>query len=482
MEKWTTKSSSAHLKIRMYLYILIFILSIINFGSVYAQSFLITGKVVDISGESLPGVNVMQKGTTNGTITDMNGAYSIAISGKNPILSFSYIGYLTEEVTVGSQKKIDVKMKEDTQNLEEIVVIGYGTAKKKDLTGAISTIKTDQLVAEAPSSIQDLMRANSPGLNIGMSTGAKDQSSLQIRGKNTLKAGSSPLIVLDGVIFEGSLNDINPVDIEAIDVLKDASSAAVYGAKAANGVVVVTTKKGKAGKPVVNFNANIGLVQVANQQEILDGAGFVKYRQDYETTRNSAEYLAKYPEIFSDPRKLQNVDQLTWYNYTQKTPVTSVTEDDLVRSWLARLDFKAPEIDNYMLGNETAWDDLVFQTGLQQDYTASVSNRTDNMSYYWSLGYSDREGIITGDRMTNFRTRLNLESKITKFLTIGLRSSFSSRDEKNLNNYDSNGNNDKDKYWLCDWEQMVRISPYGSNNLVILKVLTAVGRQEMLLL
>jgi len=415
MKKWTTKSSSAHSKIRMYLYILIFVLSLINFGSAYAQSFLITGKVVDTSGESLPGVNVMQKGTTNGTITDMNGAYSIAISGKNPILSFSYIGYLTEEVTVGNQKKIDVKMKEDTQNLEEVVVIGYGTAKKKDLTGAISTIKTDQLIAEAPSSVQDLMRANSPGLNIGMSTGAKDQSSLQIRGKNTLKAGSSPLIVLDGVIFEGSLDDINPVDIEAIDVLKDASSAAVYGAKAANGVVVVTTKKGKAGKPVVNFNANIGLVQVANQQEILDGAGFVKYRQDYETTRNSAEYLAKYPEIFSDPRKLQNVDQLTWYNYTQKTPVTSVTEDDLVRSWLARLDFKAPEIDNYMLGNETAWDDLVFQTGLQQDYTASISNRTDNMSYYWSLGYSDREGIITGDRMTNFRTRLNLESKITKF-------------------------------------------------------------------
>ena len=224
MKKWTTKSSSEHSKIRMYLYILIFVLSLINFGSAYAQSFLITGKVVDTSGESLPGVNVMQKGTTNGTITDMNGAYSIAISGKNPILSFSYIGYLTEEVTVGNQKKIDVKMKEDTQNLEEVVVIGYGTAKKKDLTGAISTIKTDQLIAEAPSSVQDLMRANSPGLNIGMSTGAKDQSSLQIRGKNTLKAGSSPLIVLDGVIFEGSLDDINPVDIEAIDVLKDASS------------------------------------------------------------------------------------------------------------------------------------------------------------------------------------------------------------------------------------------------------------------
>lgn len=437
------------------------ILFIMVFGvcSMSAQSLNVEGIVKDQLGEPLIGVNVMEKGTTNGTITDIDGKYSITISSKDPVLTFSYIGCVTLEIPVKSQKKIDVQMRDDTQNLEEVVVIGYGTAKKKDLTGAISTIKTEQLTSEAPTSVQDLMRANSPGLNIGMSTGAKDESNLQIRGKNTLKAGSSPLIVLDGVIYQGSLSDINPVDIEAIDVLKDASSAAVYGAKAANGVVVVTTKKGKAGKPVVNFNTNIGMVHVANQREILDGAGFVKYRQDYETTRNSAEYLAKYPEIFSDPRKLQNVDQLTWYNYTQKTPVASVSEEDLVRSWLSRLDFKAPEIENYLVGNETAWDDLVFQTGLRQDYTASVSNRTDNMSYYWSMGYADQEGIITGDRYTNFRTRLNLESKITNFLTIGLNSSFSSRDEKNFNN------NEDDKYWLCDWREMVKISPYGSNNI-----------------
>lgn len=445
--------------------IFVFILGLLT-SQVYAQTGrVVKGIVTDITGEPLAGVNVVQSRTTNGSISDMNGNYSVTVSGKDPVLVFSYIGYLTQEISVGNKTQIPVKLKEDTQNLEEVVVIGYGTAKKKDLTGAISTIKTDQLAAESPSSVQDLMRANSPGLNIGMSTGAKDESSMQIRGKNTLKAGSSPLIVLDGVIFEGSMNDINPADVEAIDVLKDASSAAVYGAKAANGVVVVTTKKGKVGKPVVNFNTNIGFVQLANKQEILDGPGFVKYRQDYETTRNSAEYLAKYPEIFNDPRKLQNVDQLSWYNYTQKTPVSSVTEDELVRSWLSRLDFKAPEIDNYMAGNITNWDDLVFQTGLQQDYTASISNRTDNMSYYWSMGYADQRGIITGDQMTNFRTRLNLESKVTNFLTIGLNSSFSSRDESKLNNYDSNGANDKDTYWLTDWEQMIRISPYGSNNM-----------------
>lgn len=134
-------------------------------------------------------------------------------------------------------------MKEDTEELEEVVVIGYGTAKKKDLTGAISRVKTEKLETEAPRSVQDLLRASASGLSISMSTDAAGTADLQIRGKNSLKAGSSPLLVLDGVIYDGSLQDINPMDIENIDILKDASSVAVYGAKAANGVVAITTKK-----------------------------------------------------------------------------------------------------------------------------------------------------------------------------------------------------------------------------------------------
>lgn len=419
----------------------------------------ITGVVKDKHGETIIGANIRVGGTSIGTITDVDGKFSLNVP-PNGTLIVSYIGFITKDIPIKNQKMLTILLDEDMQALEEVVVIGYGTAKKKDLTGAISTIKTGNLEKEAPRSVQDLLRANSAGLNIAFATGPSADVSLQVRGKNTLKAGSSPLIVLDGVIYEGALSDINPMDIASVDVLKDASSSAVYGAKAANGVVVVSTKRGQSGKPVINFNTNLGFVTSANQREILDGAGFVAYRQDYERTKNSKAYLEKYPEIFSDPRKLESVNALNWYNYDQKTPVSSVTDDQLMRTWLSRLDFKAPEIENYMSGNETRWDDLVFQTGLQQDYTASISNRKEDFSYYWSMGYMDNEGIMTGDRYTTFRTRLNLESKITNFLTVGINTNFSTRDESKMTS-----TSDKDPYKACEWQNMVRISPYGSNNI-----------------
>lgn len=441
---------------RKRLLVLFLIISLISFipfcqEKVSAQGkTMITGVVKDQSGLPMIGVNVIEKGSTNGSITDLDGKYSLQVNKSNTVISFSFIGYLSQEVSAGGKSVLNIVLAEDTKALDEVVVIGYGTAKKRDLTGAISTVKTEKLEAEAPRSVQDLLRANSAGLSISFSTNAKGDADLQVRGKNTLKAGSSPLVVLDGVIFEGSLSDINPIDIQSVDVLKDASSAAVYGAKAANGVVVISTKKGKSGKPSVSFNTNIGLVSVANKTKILSPDGFIAYRQAYETGKNSTEYLAKYPQIFTDPGKLNGVSTLDWYNYDQKTPVSSVTEEQLTRAWLSRLDLKIPEIENYMAGNITDWSDQVFQTGLQQDYTASISNRTDNMSYYWSLGYADREGIITGEKFTTYRTRLNLESKVTNFLTIGINSGFSSRDEGDLS---------------CDWEQMSRISPYASNEI-----------------
>lgn len=455
MKKQSVYLCNRHNVSRLCYVMFLFLLGTVFGHEVYAQRInsverTITGRVIDQVGEPLPGVNVMQKGTTNGTITDMDGKYSQIVSAERSILVFSYIGYHMQEITVGNKNTIDVKMQEDLQDLEEVVVIGYGTAKKKDLTGAVSSIKAEKMEAEAPRSVQDLLRANSSGLSITMSYSAKGSADIQVRGKGTLKANSSPLLVLDGVIFEGGLEDINPNDIASIDVLKDASSAAVYGAKAANGVIVITTKKGKTGKPVVTFNTNIGFVQSANQPKVLDGPGFIAFRQDYETGRNSDEYLSKYPQMFSDPQKLNGVNQLDWYNYDQKSPVSSVTDEQLTRAWLGRLEFKAPEIENYLSGNVTNWPDKIFQTGFQQDYTASISNRTDNMSYYWSLGYTDREGVVAGDRFTNFRTRLNLESKITDFLTVGLNSSFSTRDEGFL---------------AADWTQMSTLSPYCSDNM-----------------
>lgn len=394
---------------------------------IYAQSATVTGVVKDTSGELLIGVNVLEKGTTNGTITDVDGKFSLSVSDGKAVICFSYIGYIPQDIPLGNKTTLEVILKEDTEELEEVVVIGYGTARKKDLTGAVSTVKAEKMAAETPRSVQDILRAGASGLNIGLSTDAAGTASLQVRGKNTLTAGSSPLIVLDGVIFDGSLSDINPMDIQSVDVLKDASSVAVYGAKASNGVVAITTKKGKTGKPVINFNANVGYVEVSRLPHGVDGAGFIKFRQEYEEGKYSPEELAKMPGMFTDPRLLGNlgVDPLTWYNY-DKNPVTTLpSEEQLLTTWLSRLELKTIEIENYLNGIETNWDELLFHKGFQQDYTVGLSNKTDNFSYYWSMGYADREGVKVGDRYRNFRTRLNLESKVTDFLTVGMNGQFS---------------------------------------------------------
>ena len=419
----------------------------------YAQRTTVKGIVKDHSGEALIGVNVVEKGKTNGTITGSDGMFSLNVSGKKPVLVCSYIGYVTEEIPIVSQEMLTITLKEDTEELDEVLVIGYGTAKKKDLTGAISRVKAEKMEAEAPRSVQDLLRASAAGLSISMSTDAAGTADLQIRGKNTLSAGSAPLIVLDGVIYDGSMQDINAMDVESIDVLKDASSVAVYGAKAANGVIAITTKKGNTGKPVITFNANVGLVHNSRLPKTVDGAGFLAFRQEYAEGLLSQDELTAQPGKYADPRTLSSmgIDPLTWYNYDQKNPGSALPDDKtLVTTWLTRLNLQNIEIENYLNGVETNWDDIVYQTGLQQDYTTSISNRTDNFSYYWSLGYADREGVKTGDRYRNFRSRLNLESKVTSFLTVGLNSQFATH---------------IGGYLAADVDQREHNSPYTTNEI-----------------
>jgi|AGTN01.1.fsa_nt_gi TonB-linked outer membrane protein, SusC/RagA family/TonB-dependent outer membrane receptor, SusC/RagA subfamily, signature region len=409
---------------------------------------IVRGIVADEWGDPVIGASILIKGTGKGTITDNEGNFTLSVP-SDAILEISYIGMQSQTIPVNGRASLQVIMQQDNEMLDEVVVIGYGTARKRDLTGAISSIRTEKLESEAPRSVQDLLRANAAGMLIGQANTAKGDASLLIRGKGTLKAGDSPLNVVDGVIFDGTFADINPNDILSIDILKDASSAAVYGAKAANGVVLITTKKGQTGKPRISFNANTGFVENANMPRVMTASEFLDYRYDYQVGRRTTEYLAQYPQMFSDPRKLDGVNQLDWYNYDQGTPVTSVTEEQLLRAWLSRLELKTPEIDNYLADKITNWQNLVFHTGLQQDYTASISNRNDNLSYYWSLNYVDREGFIVGNRFLNIRSRLNLESNITDFLKVGLNANFADRDEGFLQ---------------ADWGQSAVISPYGSDN------------------
>ncbi|MBO9618772.1 MAG: SusC/RagA family TonB-linked outer membrane protein [Niabella sp.] len=441
---------------RNWIIVLLAIIGVCTTAQSQNNSWTVTGTVTNQAGTPLPGVTVQVKGTTRGTTTSQDGAFTIHVPQSNkpkPVLVFSATGHQEQEKEISGDANIKISLTAQTLGMDEVVVIGYGTAKRKDVTGAVASVQATKLEKEAPRSVQDLLRGNAAGILIGQgnpASVAKGDADILVRGSGTLKAGSNPLNVVDGVIFDGSFADINPNDIQSIDILKDASATAVYGAKAANGVILITTKKGVSGKPRITLNSNIGMVETAGMPRVMSPQEFLQWRYDYEVGRRTDAYLQQYPEMFIDPRKLTNVKPLDWYNYSQKTPVTSVTDDQLVRAWLARLDLKSPEIDNYMNNKITNWQDLVFQRGFQQDYTAAVSNRNENSSYYFSINHVDRQGIVTGDRFKDFRTRLNLEAKVASFLKVGANTNFSVRNEGFLQ---------------ADWNQMTAISPYGSNNI-----------------
>ena len=276
------------------------------------------------------------------------------------------------------------------------------------------------------------------GLNISQvnAASAKGGGDLQIRGRSSINAGTSPLIVVDGVIYYGALSDINPNDINTIDVLKDASSAAVFGAKAASGVILITTKHGTRAKPTITLNSNVGYGELAMNQPLYDGTGFVAWRTD---VLNSININHK-PYQFDDPRTLPSdisIDDWKAYDNSQGDPI------DI---WLNRLKMYPVEIANYKAGKQTDWYDMMFHKGFRQDHTVSVSGKKDELSYYMSAGYTDNTGIVLGDDYQVFRTRVNLEGKIASYVTVGLNAQFAARDESQV---------------PVNWPQMVNASPFG---------------------
>lgn len=406
-------------------------------GSRILQQTSVSGKVTDSSGRPLPGVTIVLKGTTQGTITDADGKYSLSDIPANSVLVFSFVGMRKQEIEVGSRSTIAVTMEEETIGLEEVVAIGYGTIQKKDLTGAVSQIKSEDFMAENPNDVTDLLRGNVTGLNIGYSTTPKGVSEMEIRGKTTLNANSAPLVVVDGIIYNGDLSDVNPGDIERVDVLKDASSAAVFGARATNGVVIITTKRGGAAKPTINFNANIGLSTMAVDRPVYSPSGYTAWRHDLMESMypNMPEYY------YSDPGTLPSSISLdTWKGYDGST-------GDETTIWLNRLSLQPIEIENYKKGKSVNWYDMIFQAGLRQDYNISLSGKKDELSYYWSIGYTNNEGIIYNDSFNTIRSRLNVEGKVNDYITIGVNSQFANRDESAVPAY---------------WQQAEYCSPWGS--------------------
>lgn len=360
----------------------------------------ISGRVIDMNEEPIVGANVLIKGRNIGGSTDMEGAF-ILEAPEGSVLSVSYIGYISQNILVGKENTYQIKLAENTEILDEIVVIGYGTAKRRDLTGSVSSLKLEDSPLAVAMNISplDALHNTTPGLVIGATNSAGGTPSMIIRGQNSINGSNNPLIVLDGVVYLGSLNDINPNDIASYDILKDASSAAVYGSRAANGVIVITSKKGKIGKPTVAFNTSVGVQIWQQKPDLMSADQFIEMRQ----------------------YRMKGADPLEW--------------------------LEEPEKENYKNGRSTDWIDLVSRNGLVQNHQVSVSGGAKSINYYLSGSYTDQKGVIIGDEYSRITLRAKVDTDITDWFKIGIDGGY------NYSDFSGVGANLQDA---------MTMSPYGS--------------------
>ena len=390
--------------------------------SASAQQRTISGTVTGEDNSSLAGVSVTVKGTTVGTLTDVDGKFSLPVAPSAQTLVFSFIGMKTQEVALTTENVYNVTLAESMVGLDEVVVIGYGTAKKADLTGSVASVQPETFKTQNIKQIGEMLTGTVAGFNANQGAKAAGGSSLEIRGPTSLSAGTTPLIVLDGVIFNGSLADINPNDLQSVDILKDASSAAVFGSKAASGVILITTIKGTIGKPVINFTTKIGISDLLNK-DFGPFPDYLTFRRDFMRTRRYTN-----PDYYwFSPEDLPEGVTLDMWRNASNNP-----QADNMQEWFTRLNLFQTEKDAILDGTNVDWQDLIFHTGVSQDYDLSMSGGTKDVRYYWSLGYLDNSGIIKGDMFSAIRSRLNLDGNITDWLKVGINSQFSIRDESSV--------------------------------------------------
>jgi TonB-linked SusC/RagA family outer membrane protein len=375
---------------KLYRFSGISVLLLLSCMKLLAQHGTITGKITDASGSALPGVSVVIKSTTIGTVTDSDGVFTISASPDN-VLVFSFIGFKGQEIMVGQQSTINVILNEDVQNLSEVVVIGYAEVKRGDVTGAISSVKGDDLKRTNVTTLEQALQGRVPGMVVQQISGQPGGGvSVQIRGITSL-TGGSPLYVIDGVrvvvtgTTDGGMNPlagINATEIESIDVLKDASATAIYGNQATNGVIIITTKRGKQQAPTVSYQGYTGFQQLAQRLPVMN-------------LREHADFLNARA---ADP---------TW-------------------NFDARPEFQNPQY----LGNGTDWQGALFRTSRVSEHSISLAGGDDKTRYYLSGTYYQNDGIAFGSRLDRTSVRLNLDNQTTKWLKIGTSIQFVNVDDK----------------------------------------------------
>ncbi len=370
-------------------------------GSLFAEGWKMDDQAIQVSGvvrdgaDPIPGANVLIKGTTTGTVTDVNGRYTLQVSSDD-VLVFSFIGYKTQEVRVGTQTSIDVVLESDVAQLAEVIVVG-AAIKKTDLTGAISQLDGEKLTEVPTTSITQAMTGRMTGVLIQNSPGVSGGASIQIRGNNSIQFGTNPIFVVDGLIMDGGFNMINPNDIESINVLKDASATAIYGSRGANGVVIVTTKKGKRNQGRVNYDAWFGIQEFSNIMPRLGARDMFDLRVD------------AFANAYMDANPTANRQAYI---------------DNLILNENTSLAFADYEFETYNSGKSYNWLDEVTRKGAQQNHSISVSKGTDEGSYYLSFNYANNKGLMENSNYNRITGRLNLEQNIKSWLKVGSNTTY----------------------------------------------------------
>ncbi|MCC8144348.1 MAG: TonB-dependent receptor [Tannerellaceae bacterium] len=361
----------------------------------FAQGREVSGTILDDTGEPLIGVNVIVKGTTNGTITDFDGNFTLSGVNTGDVISASYIGYLPQEVTVGNQNVLNIVLKSDTQTLDEVVVVGYGIQKKSDVTGSVSSISSEALTAKGATSVMESMQGTVPGVDISQSSTRPGAGfNIQIRGKSSMQGGN-PLYIVDGVVAD-NIDFLNPADIERIDILKDASSTAIYGSRATNGVVMVTTRSAGSsdkGRAVVSYDGYYGVKKIARLPDFMSGDEFTDYR------------FYRYTTLANTPLENNGIPQY------------QITDSNLSAFWCANSEVMKQK---YLTGDYTDWSSLVTQSGQQQNHFIGVNGNAQNISYRLGIGYQDEDGIFERENYKRYNIKAAIDHKVNDYFSAGI--------------------------------------------------------------
>lgn len=376
----------------------------------------ISGTVVDENGDPAIGATVRVKGSDNGISTDIDGNYTLTNVPADAIVMISFIGYDTQEFKASDTKALAmVRLKENSQLLDEVVVVGYGTQQKSRTTGSIAHLKSDDISNIPVASFEQAIAGQLPGVQVMQQSGSPGKSAkIKIRGASSITAGTEPLYVIDGFpTTSDDMSNLNPEDIASIDVLKDASSAAIYGSRGANGVIIVTTKKGAEGKPKVTARAYLGVQQVANKVDLMDAYEFANF---VATARNNY--------------------------HLSLNPANKITDDNSKRKSKARIpDYLVPYINGEQGLVDTDWQDEIFRSALTQQYTLGVSGASERVSYYVSLDYLDQDGVIENTGFKRFSGRSNLSVKLNNRVSVdfNLAPSYAVKDRVSEGNHKNDG-------------------------------------------